>query len=249
MIAACLEGQGSSAEYPQILRSLAIGNLAMNSINQKPPSSQDEIPLPATPGEWVDAKADFGPGCLKILGHPVMEDWEDPYMADLARIATSRRGRVLEVGFGLGISAGYVQQANVDEHVIIEANADVFDRLCAFARSADRPVRPLSGLWQDVCPSLPGGCFDGILFDTYPLTREEVHRSHFLFFREAHRLLRPGGVLTYYSDESDSLESHMGPLQEAGFQEISWHLCAVQPPPECLYWQSGTFVSPVVVKT
>ncbi len=34
-----------------------------------------------------------------------------------------------KVGFGLGISAGYVQSFPIDEHVIIEANKGVFEKL------------------------------------------------------------------------------------------------------------------------
>ena len=56
---------------------------------------------------WSRAAAGFegDDSALSILGHPVMERWEEPFMEKLASIACANGGRVLEVGFGLGISA------------------------------------------------------------------------------------------------------------------------------------------------
>lgn len=199
---------------------------------------------------WQDAPAQLSQGKLEIQGHPVMEDWETPYMEELAAIATQNGGRVLEVGFGLGISATYVQSHPIGEHVIIEANRDVFERLTAFARSARHTVTPWFGFWQDVVPQLDTVSFDGILFDTYPLQAAEVHTNHFPFFQHAYRLLKPGGVLTYYSDEVTELSPpHIATLQAAGFQEISYKVCPVTPPTTCLYWTSHTIIAPIIRKT
>jgi guanidinoacetate N-methyltransferase len=197
---------------------------------------------------WRDAPARFDEHTLTIQGHPVMEDWEDGYMRMLADIAATPGGVVLEVGFGMGISARYIQKKNVARHLLIEANADVYERLEAFAE-AYPTVEPLAGFWEDVTPSLPDGCLDGILFDTYPLSEREIHRNHFPFFPEAHRLLKPGGVLTYYSDEIDTYsEAHLRALNDAGFTHIRKKLCAVTPPEGCGYWRSRTLLAPIVRK-
>jgi guanidinoacetate N-methyltransferase len=198
---------------------------------------------------WSDSPAIFRDGTLMIQGHPVMEDWEAPYMEQLAAIACSNDGRVLEVGFGLGLSAGYVQSFPIKEHVIIEANRQVFQRVLHFGQHAQRKVTPYFGFWQDVVTRLTPGSFDGILFDTYPLQAAEIHTNHLPFLEYAYRLLRSGGVLTYYSDEISELSSsHRHALQAVGFHDISYTVCSVTPPDSCTYWTSSTIVAPIIYK-
>lgn len=201
------------------------------------------------PQTWQDAPALFSEHTLTINNHPVMEDWEQEYMQALAAIACTDGGTILEVGFGMGISATYVQSHPINDHIIIEANRDVFHRLTSFARQAQHPTTPLLGFWQDVTPALADQSIDGILFDTYPLSPEEIHKNHFSFFAEAFRLLRPGGILTYYSDEiSDFSNEHIQALHHAGFTSIDKKVCQVTPPQECLYWKSDTIVAPIIIK-
>ena len=200
--------------------------------------------------EWRHATPTMNVNFLTILGHPVMERWEEPYMKKLAKIATQNGGVVLEVGFGMGISAKYIQEAaNLEKHLIIEANEKVYQNLTDFAAQADKKVVPYLGFWEDIVPILPDNCLDGILFDTYPLHDAEIHTNHFSFFKHAYRLLKTGGYLTYYSDEIDSFSLiHIAKLQEAGFTKIRGEVCHVQPPLDCSYWKSNTILSPIVEK-
>ncbi|KAF4756515.1 hypothetical protein FOZ63_033258, partial [Perkinsus olseni] len=129
--------------------------------------------------QWGDIHEDFNGERLDIDGHPVMQKWEAPYMHALAELATSKGGRVLELGFGLGLSASAVQKHDIDEHIIIEANKDVFKRLQAFASRAPHKVTPMLGLACDVVATLPDNSIDGILYDTYPHDKDEQHTHQF----------------------------------------------------------------------
>lgn len=198
---------------------------------------------------WKSAPAVFEDGTLKILGHPVMEDWERPYMKKLAEIASSNGGTVLEVGFGMGISANFIQSATIDRHIIVEANGDVAKRAREFGRTARHPVTVHEGLWEDVISEIPDGSVDGILYDAYPLEECEI-MNQARFADTAFKKLRPGGVFTYFSDESEWYqEDHFETLLKAGFarENIDGVVIKVTPPDTCQYWKHQSILAPRLV--
>ncbi len=199
---------------------------------------------------WIQAPAEYDDkGSLKILGHPVMEWWEESYMAKLAEVACQNGGSILEVGFGLGISASKIQSHDIKKHVIIEANYNVFNKLLDFAKNAQHQVIAIQGFWENCINHLSPGSFDGILFDTYPLSKEEIHKNHFPFFEHAYRLLKVGGVLTYYSDEKESFShDHIQKLHSAGFSKIECKVSQLETPDSCQYWKDKTMIVPIIEK-
>lgn len=205
------------------------------------------------PEEWMNAPAvlaDDG-STLTILNHPVMETWEDNYMEELAQIATSNGGRVLEIGFGMGRSSRFIHNnPDVTHHVIVEANHDIANLAREFAKNASITVTVIEGLRDDVLKELEPDSFDGMLNDTYPLNDCEVNAQE-LCAPLAYRVLREGGVLTYFSDEPDRFRPrHLQTLLDAGFQlkNIKSKLVKVSPPADCKYWNVDTILAPIVVK-
>ena len=220
------------------------GDLREETYNQRV-----RIGFDAVRDNWQNAPANFSGTNLQICGHPVMEEWEDGYMKMLADIAAAQKGIVLEVGFGMGISARYIQYNDIEQHIIIEANKDVFAQAQKFISQAKRPTRLILGFWEDTIKKIPDNSLSGILFDTYPLSEAEIHRNHFPFFKEAFRILKPGGVLTYYSDEIGSFsDNHLAALHQAGFVSIESQICSVNPPADCQYWKSRTILAPIIKK-
>lgn len=215
--------------------------------------SRKLIGFPTEKEQWCESPAVYDEHTLRIAGHPVMEDWEKGYMDMLGAIAAGNGGTVLELGYGMGLSAIAIQAHNVKSHCIIECHPDVVQRCVTDFRPAfdNGNMHLISGFWQDVTPLLASDTFDGILFDTYPLTEEEIHSNHFWFFEEAFRLLKKGGVLTYYSDEAhDFSPEHRNKILAAGFKnsDIEFTLCEVQPPEDCEYWQEKTILAPIIRK-
>ncbi len=221
------------------------------------------IPTGNSKSNWDTASAEYSEADTKltILGHPVMERWEEPYMKELASIATKNGGRVLEVGFGMGISASFVQSFPILEHTIIEGNEGVFKRLLEFQKTAAQKVTPLFGMWEDVIPTLPDASFDGILYDTYPTSEEDLHTHQFRFLKQAYRLLKPNGIITYcnltswgnlksqYPDDYELFNKTQIPLlQEAQFSKFDINIVNVNPPSDCKYYQYKTILAPVIQK-
>jgi guanidinoacetate N-methyltransferase len=213
--------------------------------------SHDGMIVDYTKDEWKTADALFTESKLVILGCDVMEEWERPYMEVLAKIACQNSGVVLELGYGMGISADFIQQWPINHHMIIEANHSVANQARVFASGRSIKTSILEGLWEDVIESIPDNSLDGILFDTYPLSEAELYQNHFNFFPYAYRKLKVGGVFTYYSDEITSFGNvHIKKLQEAGFQTpyIRSELVNVEPPDDCEYWRSNTILAPIIIK-
>lgn len=141
-----------------------------------------------------------GDTLLDENGHAVMMEWEREIMRRQADTVCSRGGRVLNVGFGMGIIDSYINQHdNITEHWIIEPHPDVQRYMIenGWLEKAKCIFKP----WQDVVQHLPK--FDGIYIDTWD---EDI--SPFLI--QAQWFLKPNGIFTMFNNQrGDEQGLHM----------------------------------------
>jgi spermidine synthase len=99
-------------------------------------------------------------------GDAVMHIGENELMKELANLVTKNGGDILEIGFGMHLSADEIQlNPNVKSHTIIEVHPEIYKK--AIEWSKDKPnTKIILGDWIDVIPTL-NTKYDGILHDTH----------------------------------------------------------------------------------
>jgi len=96
----------------------------------------------------------------------VMHSGERKLMEKLVEIATPNGGDILEIGFGLHLSADAIQRTpNIKSHTIIEIHPQIYKQALEWAK--DKPnTKIILGDWKDVLP-LENIKFDGVVHDTH----------------------------------------------------------------------------------
>ncbi|KAL6894017.1 hypothetical protein ACP4OV_008115 [Aristida adscensionis] len=125
----------------------------------------------------------------------VMMGWERPLMEAHARAVCSGGGggKVLNVGFGMGLVDEAIQRYEPEEHTIVEAHPEVYARMLKLGWGEKKNVKIVFGRWQDVISQL--GSYDGIFFDTYGEYYEDMREFH----HHLPQLLKPGGIYSYFN--------------------------------------------------
>ena len=128
-----------------------------------------------------------------MLDNIIMHDCEHPIMKEHAKICTENGGDILEVGFGMGISAGYIQSGSIKSHTIIENHFQIADRARDWA--ADKPnVTIIEGDWRDVYKSGKLKQYDGIFLDP-----NDIQGSEKMFIKPKYKITKPGCILTFFN--------------------------------------------------
>ncbi len=157
------------------------------------------LPKSRPVAEWQNLPAQFTSTNLFIGNHAVMMSWELPLMHAMADLLCAHtRGSILEVGFGMGISATRIQEHKPKRHLITEMHPQVIDVFNDWtSKFPDRDIQLIAGSWQSKIESLPK--VDGIFFDPYSADEQsaKLEKSDFIELA-AERLLDNGGALTFF---------------------------------------------------
>ena len=97
----------------------------------------------------------------------VMMDWEAPIMYASAQYVAENGGNILEIGYGMGISAGYIQSFRPNSHTIVEIHPEIARVANAWGRK-QQGVTVLQGDWYKIKSQIEErGPYDGIFYDAY----------------------------------------------------------------------------------
>jgi len=122
----------------------------------------------------------------------VMESWEIPMMQKHVDLLDVKDKDVLEIGFGMGISATMIQNAKPKSHTIIESHPHVLNYFVEKFPYKDN-VKMIPGFWQNIIMGLDK--YDCIFFDTHMDKAED-------FFNLVDLKLRESGKFTYFHWEN-----------------------------------------------
>ena len=157
----------------------------------------------------------------------VMMDWEDNLMSASAAYVCSNGGDILEVGFGMGISAGYIQSHNINSHTIIENHPQIIPKAKQWVK--DKPnTTIIEGDWYEVKDTLP--LYDGLFYDTFG-------DSNLKYFSSSiSQLVKSKGLFTFWNNYPDKKNYYN--IEVPNYQKIS-----VNPPPN-FYFNYKTYYLP-----
>ena len=157
----------------------------------------------------------------------VMMDWEDPLMSASAAYVCENGGDILEIGFGMGISAGYIQSHSILTHTIIENHPDIIPKAQAWALNKSN-VTIITGSWYDIKDSL--STYNGIFYDTFGDTDMKYFSS------SLSDLTKSNTKVTWWNNNTN--ETNYYSIPNVTYQAISTN------PPTNSYFNSTTYYLP-----
>jgi protein-L-isoaspartate O-methyltransferase len=157
----------------------------------------------------------------------VMMDWEAPLMSASAVYICENGGDILEIGFGMGISANYIQSHSISSHTIIENHPQIITKAQEWA-SGKSNVTIISGSWYDVKDNL--STYDGIFYDTFG----DENMNH--FSSSLSNLTKSGTKATWWNNNTN--ESNYYNIPNVTYTSINIS------PPSNSYFNSNTYYLP-----
>ena len=157
----------------------------------------------------------------------VMMSWEDNIMKASADYVCENGGDILEIGFGMGISANYIQANNINSHTIIENHPQIIEKLKAWAENKPNVII-IEGDWYSVKDSL--STYDGLFYDTFG--DENVDN----FKTTLPTLIKSGGKATWWNNFTN--------IDDVFFIDGTTYEAISVNPVDNMYFNSNTYYLP-----
>ena len=162
----------------------------------------------------------------------VMMDWEDAIMKKSADYICQNGGDILEIGFGMGISANYIQANSINSHTIVENHPQIIERAKVWA--SDKPnVTIIENDWNTVKDKRRKIClatYDGIFYDTFGDDNMDKFKSSLT------NLANAGCKVTWWNSVS-------GESNHYNITDVTYEAITVNPPSNC-YFNHTTYYLP-----
>ena len=171
----------------------------------------------------------------------IMMSWERPLMERHAEAVCQNGGNILEIGFGMGISAQYIQEQDIDSHTIIEIHPEIAKKARKWARDKEN-VEILEADWYDIKDSLK--TYDGIFYDA----EYDSHKGE--FYDLVKKVLKDDGVFTFFNPQGDNVNQRNKQRQwyrnYHSIKEIIRYELIDIDPPKNPYLKSDIYYLPIV---
>ena len=159
--------------------------------------------------------------------YQVMMNWEDNIMKASADYICENRGDILEIGFGMGISANHIQANNINSHTIIENHPQVIEKAKIWATGKDN-VTIIEGGWYDVKDSL--STYNGVFYDTWG----DSSKDNFITILPT--LMKSGGRATRWNNFTS--------IDDVFFVDGTTYEAISVNPVDNMYFNSNTYYLP-----
>jgi spermidine synthase len=144
----------------------------------------DELGIYITPQDLVDIEFDYIRNLIAIDAKhdPVKRVFID-------KIKEHKNSRILEIGFGLGITAQAAYSEDCVSYTIVESHPAVIPRLRSWSEDKCKVI-PVYGRWQDRLDIIGSNTYDIVLYDSVDIPQEDKN-----FMRFIKQYLTPGGAI------------------------------------------------------
>ena len=161
-------------------------------------------------------------------GIEVMMSWEAPIMEKSAEFICHNKGDILEIGFGMGVCADYIQAQGVNSHTIVEIHPQILERLNAWA-SGKSNVTIVEGDWSTVSGL---STYDGIFLDTF----KDDNFDNFKSFALAKA--KSGAKITFWNNSKN--------VNQYNYDNIEFEEIAISPDDNQYMWHNDIYYMPKV---